>query len=329
MLKKLFHFFLVIQLSAFSQTNLVPNPSFENYTICPSTNANITDCANWMNFGNSPEYFNGCAGTTGMGIPSCGGFGFQYPHSGIAHAGLVSWLNPAGSSGPNYREFIGVQLTSNLQIGIKYFLSFYINWSAYPHNSPQSKVASNKIGLRFSTVASSSVMIAPINDFAHLYSNVIYTDTVNWLRVSGSFIADSAYNYIILGNFFSDVNTDTSSISGGLLIGNIGAYYFVDDVCVSTDSTYNANWTSINSHDKQQDYLFKFFPNPASNILFIESMEEIEDLFLHDLLGNLIYELYAIKNKKIKFELESIPKGIYTIRIRTRNYTKHQKLYIN
>jgi gliding motility-associated-like protein len=55
--------------------------------------------------------------------------------------------------------------------------------------------------------------------------------------VSGFFIADSAYQYIAIGNFFDDSNTDTSSVgsSSNVQIG----YYFIDDVWVSEvkDST--------------------------------------------------------------------------------------------
>ena len=39
-----------------------------------------------------------------------------------------------------------------------------------------------------------------------VYSNTVSMDTLNWTRVFGSFVADSAYTHILLGNFFADAN---------------------------------------------------------------------------------------------------------------------------
>ncbi|MBL0103513.1 MAG: hypothetical protein IPP51_06995 [Bacteroidetes bacterium] len=61
------------------QVNLVPNPSFEQLDHCPFTFDDIDAAAGWLNFGNSPDYFNSC--DTGYLNTPNSGFGFQYPHS--------------------------------------------------------------------------------------------------------------------------------------------------------------------------------------------------------------------------------------------------------
>jgi hypothetical protein len=193
--------------NAKSQINIVPNGNFENYTTCPS-NSSITNCNGWLNFGFSPDYYNGCA-PVGINVPHAQ-MGYQYAHSGIGMAGLAGWYNPMTS--PNSHEFIGTQLSSPLVIGQKYFMSFFINSSGYLYNWRQ--LTCNKLGLRFSTVASNTLNPAPINNFAHLYTNTIYKDTVNWLKIYGSFVADSSYKYVCIGNFFTDANTDTFSYGG-------------------------------------------------------------------------------------------------------------------
>ena len=294
--------YFIIFLSFFSiflfSQNLVPNPSFEYTVQCPSTVANITDCANWKNFGNTPDYFHSCA-PSGVSVPSSQ-FGYQYANSGIAMSGLFTWVNP--SSFPDYREFIGAQLTNTLQIGIKYYMSFYVNYAGWLSGWKQ--ISSNKIGMRFSTVQSTSVNVAPINNFAHLKTNIVYSDTVNWLKISGSFIADSSYKYIVIGNFFNDLNTDTLSFSG-TLFGSMGAYYYIDDVCVSTDSIFNAGWTNIASLKTSSE--IKVFPNPANNFLFLDDFDQFNNFKLFDVIGNEI----KFEVLKDKLDLSNLPSGVY------------------
>ena len=147
-----------------------------------------------------------------------------------AYAALIVW----GASG-NDREHIGIQLTQPLVIGQKYFLSFYTVMTESYYSGTYFGMPSNNIGLRLSTVEYNPSSPAPIDNFAHLNSSTVITDSVNWIRISGSVIADSAYKYVILGNFFDDTNTDTMQYSCGTCL-NVQSYYLFDDVCVSTDS---------------------------------------------------------------------------------------------
>jgi len=95
--------------------------------------------------------------------------------------------------------------------------------------------AINKIGVLFTNVfyGDTTVIPAPVmNNFAHVYTSVIITNTTSWTAISGSFVSNSAYQYILVGNFFDDANTDTTILSGSVC----ASYYFIDDICVSTDS---------------------------------------------------------------------------------------------
>ena len=51
--------FFASQLKA--QVNLVPNPSFEEYDTCPDLLDRVQYATHWMNFGNSPDYYNSCS----------------------------------------------------------------------------------------------------------------------------------------------------------------------------------------------------------------------------------------------------------------------------
>ena len=104
--------------------NLVPNPSFENFTSisgCPTSFSNFNDAGPWFTptLGTS-DYFNACAsGPFAPGVPTSI-LGFQPAHTGIAHAGFIS------NSFQNYHEYCEVQLSSPLANSVLYTVEFWI-----------------------------------------------------------------------------------------------------------------------------------------------------------------------------------------------------------
>lgn len=267
---------LVLPKASLAQLNLVPNPSFEDTVYCPNATNQIDACQHWLNFGNSPDYFNAC-NPFGMSVPNSV-FGFQYAHSGNAMAGIGLYRRPNAPSGPNYREFIGVHLNQSLITGQKYFFSCYANFAGHPLNA----VACNKLGVNIYTLPFDSCCPPPINNSAKLYTDSILTDTVNWLRLEGSFIADSAYSYLCIGNFFTDSNTDTIQL--GLFPD--GSYYYIDDVCLTTDSLYNQQWTLAPELNAMLN--FSSWPNPATNFFYMNSFSDKELILITDMLGRKI-----------------------------------------
>lgn len=222
----------VLPIHSQAQVNLVKNPSFDDYVYCPFGVIQVDACVDWMNFGMSPDYFHACA-TNGMNVPNSG-FGYQYAHSGPGMCGLITYIDPNFSS--NYRETIGSSLISQTQVGVKYYLSFHVNFSNF---HPLNAIASNNIGIKLSTVPFDSASPPPLTNYSHLRLSSIMTDSANWLKVSGSLIADSNYQYIMIGNFYEDEFTDTINLANFTQ----QAYYYIDDVCVSVDSNYNDTWT--------------------------------------------------------------------------------------
>ena len=320
-------FGIVVTLASARAQNLVPNPSFEDTVHCPQYTDEVQDASGWMNFGNSPDYYNGCASgtTTFVSIPNAGA-GFQYAHSGVAMAGLITWSNRSnGLSQFNYRENIGTQLSNTMIIGQKYFFSFYTNYSGYLDGWRE--VASDKIGLRFSTIPYDSANRPPLTNFAHLYSSAILNDTVNWIKLSASFIADSAYQYVAVGNFFDDFNTDTSSY-GNPLFGSESAYYYVDDICVSTDSLYNETWTG--SNEQNINNTISVFPNPANELLNIISQNSIKEIEITNIVGQLVYyNITTLNNCIYQIPIKEMINGVYIITVKTNGRQFNQKIIKN
>ena len=115
----LFFSFLVFSSAVHSQ-NLVPNPSFEDYSECPVFPGEISQAIGWSSYGGSPDYFNSCANGANpvtVGTPA-NNYGFQHPADGFAYIGLYTFY----STPPDYREFVGVELLENLSIGGRYCL---------------------------------------------------------------------------------------------------------------------------------------------------------------------------------------------------------------
>jgi len=306
----------LISENARSQTNLVPNPSFEDTLSCPYSLDRLYFSDSWHSCRGTPDYFNACS-WTGTQVPNSV-FGYQVPHSGNAFAGVMTYLNPNNPDGPDYREYIICELDSVLQIGEKYYFSFFTNYS---HYHPNQAVASNNIGLTFSTVLYDSINNAPITNSARIWSSQIITDTVNWLKFSGSFQADSAYKYLLLGNFFDDNHTDTITYT------NIpeGAYYYLDDICISRDSVYNETWTSSQSNISiNNDFLI--FPNPSNGSFRVISDYKINKIEIYDCLAKLVSS-----SKPNSFEYNSnlnLSEGIYFIKITCNSFSITKKISI-
>jgi OmpA-OmpF porin, OOP family len=310
-MKKIICFlFILSSLYGFGQ-NLVQNPSFEQYSICPDNPDQLSRCQFWNSFRETPDYLNTCSSTTFLITPPSCWWGFQYPHSGNAYAGFSIFAQYI----PNNRELIGSPLLDTLIIGQKYFISFYINLGG--SLIAKTTIASNKMGVKFSTVPYSYSNPAPINNTAHFYSNSIITDTVKWTRIKGSFIADSAYSYIIIGNFFDDSLTDTINLA----TINKYAYYFIDDVCVTTDSLFNENWTGIREYNISNDEIVTIYPNPCSTKLTVKYNilpDEPVTISILDITGKVILQAKTEENEFI-FNVEKLAKGLYLVKVETES----------
>jgi hypothetical protein len=303
----------------YAQQNLVPNPSFEIYSACPdginSGNPDqILKASGWQSTLVTPDYFHVCAPQSSMvSIPN-NFAGSQFARSGNGYCGLHCY-----SPSILTREAISAQLLSPLTIGQKYFLTLHL---CHANNNPYSCFGINKIGVLFSTIQYSTSAPPPINNFAHLYDTTIVTDSINWTKISGSFIADSMYQYINLGNFFDDSNTDTANVCG---ISNGGSYYYIDDLCVSSDSL-TCQTVGIGELSDQE---LTFFPNPfiQSITLTLDNNMPIEEFYMYNSIGESVYSLRNIKMNSVKIHFPVLQAGFYLAKCITMdNKVFHLKL---
>jgi hypothetical protein len=292
---------LAIAFCGRGQVNLVPNPSFEDTLGCPNGVPDLDGvCKNWVTFRGSPDYFNTCSSDKGF----YNSFGYQPAHTGKAYAGLGEYQVTIS----NAREHIGVQLTSQLVIGKKYYLSFYVT-SAYTYLYVN--IATNKIGALLTTYNYYDPNLTRIlSNNATLFTNTIIEDTVNWVKISGLFVADSAYQYLIIGNFFDDNHIDTLNLPYQIVPQ--ASYYYLDDVCLSTDSIYCETWTGMKNTERKNN--FAIYPNPARDILTIDVLQDYNMAEIYSINGELLLN-EDLNNQQI--DISSLPGGMYFIKLNT------------
>ena len=265
-------FLLIILVGSMNMSaqNLVPNGGFEDYEECPSSLDGIQlFCSDWyksiqepgetMSNNPSPDYFHICSENEILSPPSTIA-GFQSAFEGEAFAGAIS----VSASNSEYREILGVELIENLVIGENYLISFRVVRS----NSENESLASNGIGLKFSTTPIYTSTEACVNDEASFIVTEVISDTLNWVEYDTIFEADSAYTHVHLGCFFRENLLSIEESESGF---NDAAYYFFDDIRVSQSLTdqfeYQVNTSEV-----------IVYPNPSTDKVFIEVNKTYPDV---------------------------------------------------
>lgn len=299
-----------------AQINLVPNAGFEDTLACPSNVSGqygdeIYKLTHWFPVRNSADFFNTCSSNQNA-VP-LNATGFQYPHIGSGYIGLFTIGNFIPF--PNYREYVGVQLSQSLIIGTKYYFTMYLS-SAFGGQGIYS--FSNNVGFKLSTIQyeAQSNPLAPDNLPTGFCFSIIQ-DTTSWLTFRFSFTADSAYSFLYLGNFFDDFNTDSIGAFGSS--GGLGAYYYLDDICLSTDSLTCETITRI---DEQMLNYYEViaYPNPVGNELYFKNINAAIKFQILDIIGQELMSGYLNRDQSV-INLQNLKSGIYYIRILNDSYT--------
>ncbi len=293
--------------------NLVPNPSFEEYVSCPDNLSQISKAIGWNSARPSPDYFNVCVFSgDNVSIPE-NFFGYQYPASGNAYTGFAAMYGGVS----NLREYLGIKLTDSLQVGSRYYVNLKIS-RAYNANF-LNDCSVNKVGALFSTTAYSDTNNAPICNCPQVYTNLVISDSLNWTRINDSFIADSNYLYINIGNFFTNEFTDSIQNQGTFC----NAYYYLDDICVSTDSQYCYNYSYTGVDDVNSSSSITIYPNPFTDYIMInKDGESIENIRVFNLTGQLVKNYHYESSNYTTLDLVDLPKGIYMLSIYGKNFTR-------
>ena len=293
---------LFFQFNAIAQ-NLVPNPSFEEHDGCPQLFYELWRANDWFTVNGSPDYFNLCGTINSTKIPETA-MGFQncFNLSDSAFVGIVTGRLSMK------REMIASALQTSLTVGDKYYISFnYAN--GYTTGL---ECFCNHLGVRFSTFkpreANSSVAVFDnyfIDNNSQFTIDSLNTDTTNWIKFQSSFIADSSYNYITVGNFYDNISLECLCVDSNSTL----SYIFLDNICLSKDSL---ECTMISPSQ-----LYPFIVSVGDGEFFINggAIGEALEISFYTLLGQ---EVLNYKGTERRLFLD-LPKGIYIIKINNQS----------
>lgn len=218
--------FLLFTIISFGQ-NLVPNNSFEDNTTLPCgfiSSSAVLDLAatGWIyaSGGTSDIHSTEVLSSCWNCASSATGPGIEAPRTGEEMAGFYNKI-PGRIDG--YREYIQIKLDKPTVVGETYCVEMYVSLA------DASAYASNNIGLLLSTEQIVSGSFGAIARPPHVNESDVVTTKSGWHQVTGTIVADSAYEWVTIGNFYSYAATDDTFLSS---TGSNWAYYFFDDVFV-------------------------------------------------------------------------------------------------
>ncbi len=240
---------LLYALPALGQ-NLVTNPGFETKNHCPKSRGEIShtpyydyfySVTDWVSpLNTSPDYFNRCGIDSAVTIPYLAYDGYHEPHSGDAFAGISMFTGSPNSDTTDYwSEYLETRLSSPLQTGHTYYVSYYVSLA---YHAPQSFniISIDKIGARLTVNMIDTFCKGPMFFLfgpadIETPAGTFITDTANWTLVSGIYHAKGGEQWLTIGSFYME------HINARLLYSPVNnmdrihctCYMLVDDVCVT------------------------------------------------------------------------------------------------
>ncbi len=213
-----------------SAQNLIPNPSFEEHTDCPTvlntqSLHNAIDLAPpWTTPTSSTDYFNVC-GDYATGVPE--NTGFEYAHSGEAYAGYFFFPGPIAVP-PNGAEYLEVPLISILEKDSFYLLELFVSLN------DDFVQATDEFSILFTDtffydptqISTPSLIIYAEPQLTNEPGNFI-TNHEGWTPLRWVYQARGGEAYMTMGVFRSPYEINWFQIDGP---GRLATYYYIDDV---------------------------------------------------------------------------------------------------
>lgn len=314
----LLHIFILSTAYGSAQNNLILNGSFENVNGCPWVDV-INDgylfyCTNPANY--TPDYFNLCYTNLGfpysvMGIPS-NSRGYQMPRTGNAYTGIDLWEKNTSA-----REYIQLKFTDTLKQGHHYAFICFVSMAN------KFRYATANFGAYFSvdSVSMPAVDVLPFVPQIENPDTNILTDTLNWMPITGTYLANGGEKFLLLGNFKPVAEGfDTAYQYYGSPNHANWAYYYIDDVSlIDLDSTL-----SVKENEAMAQV--EVFPNPASSILNIKLTAAQQQYSITDIKGNTLLQKALTKQEQHQIDISALSSGFYVISfINKQGYISREK----
>jgi hypothetical protein len=245
-------FFAFTAVAANAQ-NLVPNPGFETQDSCPAVSEIFV----------APPWTSATLGTPDLFDSNCPTQN-SAGRTGVGSSGVYAY-----SSFPNTREYMIAPLTSPMVAGTTYYVSFWVKRSNF-------RYAIDQFGAYFSTsniYQNTTGVLAYTPQVQNPTGNFL-TSSTNWMNIAGSFVASGGENYILLGNFSNDANSDTL-VANSSSSSNV-AYYKIDDISVTA--------SGVGVQENLVAGQVNVYPSPAADLINVQA-DDATSVTLFDATG--------------------------------------------
>jgi gliding motility-associated-like protein len=204
-----------------SVPSLIPNPSFENRSCCPTASSQLNCADTWMqgSFATT-DYFNTCGITSYVGTPAN-----PLPDGD----GYLGYFDATLSSGLPYKEYAGACLLDTMFMGVNYQIQFYISKGAGTSNASIAIFGSNSCtnlpigGTYFGCPSLASSLWQPLD------SVVAVLNPTGWTLVTLNFTPTQNITAITIGGTCHLEPPSTTN------------YYYIDNIILNTTTSFNTS----------------------------------------------------------------------------------------
>jgi gliding motility-associated-like protein len=260
--KVIFLLIWIYNLNSMAQTNLVPNPSFEEYKKIPSSLTDFPDCKDWRIVFLFPSYFSDysplylpptntiCSANTIQNA-----FGSQKPRTGNFYAGIILksvYLNPPPELAfIQFFNMIGCKLKKPLVKDHLYEFTLHYSLaenSAFISNQFSAYFSDTLYDLTHNFPSGSQngwdTRVNSVNPQINLPPNqFISKDTIDWQRLNGCFISKGNEQYLTIGCFRDALKTNTMAITSDFVspcnASKLFIFTYIDDVSLYDRGFYS------------------------------------------------------------------------------------------
>jgi gliding motility-associated-like protein len=217
-----------------SPSSLIPNPSFEEMSCCPTANEMLHCANNWIQASAATtDYVHTCENYLGnTSIPAYaplpfpdgeGGVGFR---DGQEHAGI------------NYKEYVGACLLEPMEVGVSYRIDFFVGFQDNVTGSKHFDIAlfasTNCNNLPFG--GNNYQIGCPVNAGNYVQLGETFVSGSNeWVNVVFEFTADQAYEVFVLG--------PSCSLNPNYYLD---PYFYVDRLTLAKSTDFEVPLESVN-----------------------------------------------------------------------------------
>lgn len=210
----------------YSQLNYVSNPSFEQLYDCAAPNyvpkAKFWNCIDSVKPALAGENYNTCYPNVPLS-----GVTYQWPKTGNGFIRMTFYCTTVTCLYNNSRIYPKNRLVTNLISGKTYCVKMYVNLQ----NTSPYAIDALQILLADAAIDTIKYVNTPLTYLTPQITNTlgIINDTLNWIKVENTFVANGNEKYLVIGNFKPDaaVNTTSTGVSSG-----VWSEYMIDDVSV-------------------------------------------------------------------------------------------------